>query len=307
MKRAHVVLLVVLALPLLGGCDGREPVTPITPTDTPPELPTLTPAMAPAATTGRIAFVSNRNGVETIYLANPDGSGVRTLVVGFQPAWAPSGRQLAFVRSNAIHTIDVDTGRVQRMTDGFGPAWSADGNRLAYALNRRIYVRDFNSADEARVIVDARDWNAQGVEYGAVAPSWSPDGRSIAFIRENYDDGHVLFVADVDGTSKPRMLAENALAEFTAWSPDGSMIAFGSGRDIQTMPATGRVPTTVTRGYWASWTPTGGLVFAATVLPGSPCCIGMRIFALGSGIQILPEAVSPARADYSDKQPAWSR
>jgi Tol biopolymer transport system component len=294
----------LLAGVLLVGCGGPDTATPTNPTELPPVLPPVVPGGTPP-TTGRIAFVSDRDGVDTIYLANPDGSGARRVVVGVDPDWAPGGRHLAFVRNGAIHTVDVETARVQYVTPGGAPAWSPDGNRIAYALNRRIYVLDFNSADEARVIVDARDWNAQGVEYGALAPSWSPDGRSIAFIRENYDEGHVMFVADVDGTNKPRMLAENA-ADFTAWSPDGSMIAFASARNIQTVPANGGVPTDVAVGYTADWTPSGGLIFDASAF-GQPCCRGLRIYVWGSGGPIIPEAVSAARADYSDRQPAWSR
>src|SRR6266550_5530300 len=60
-------------------------------------------------------------------------------------------------------------------------------------------------------------------------PAWSPDTRSIAFIRE-FDDRSQLYVLDsVGGT--PRQLAAS-LDKFLAWpdwSPDGASILFTGG------------------------------------------------------------------------------
>src|SRR5713101_8299112 len=57
-------------------------------------------------------------------------------------------------------------------------------------------------------------------------PAWSPDTRSIAFIRE-FDDHSQLYVLDTVGGT-PRQLAPQ-LDKFLAWpdwSPDGASILF---------------------------------------------------------------------------------
>jgi TolB protein len=297
---------VFLLLTFSVACDSPTSPTGATQdlTETPP-IPQEV-RLGPPATTGRIAFVSDRDGETAIYLANPDGSGVKRLTPGEQPDWAPGGRQLAFRRSDGgLYTIDVDTARTMRVTAGSSPAWSPDGNRIAYQTKAGIHTIGVNGSDE-RLIVDGTAWHATGFD-GAISPSWSPDGLALAFILTSYDWGHELAVVDLDDTTKVRRLATSVSVESTSWSPDGSMIAFtGLSTSIHAVPVTGGYPALMARGYTAKWTPTGGLIFDA-IPTGGPCCRNMRIFTSGLDEAIIPAAVSPVRADYSDQQPAWSR
>jgi len=61
-----------------------------------------------------------------------------------------------------------------------------------------------------------------------VDPVWSPDGKSIAFIGYDWDQGYsTLFVMNADGTNQRRLPVDDT-APFGAptWSPDGMQIAF---------------------------------------------------------------------------------
>jgi Tol biopolymer transport system component len=81
-----------------------------------------------------------------------------------------------------------------------------------------------------------------------VYPSWSPDGRKIAFTRNdalvtNSGTNEDIYVMDADGTGQKRLTDTN-VDSYPAWSPDGSKIAFVSGRtggshDIFIMDADG--------------------------------------------------------------------
>lgn len=63
------------------------------------------------------------------------------------------------------------------------------------------------------------------------SPSWSPDGRTIAFQRD-----WQIWVMDADGTNQRQLTKGPHKSGFPTWSPDGRLIAFHSnrrsGRDV---------------------------------------------------------------------------
>ena len=64
-------------------------------------------------------------------------------------------------------------------------------------------------------------------------PAWSPDGRSIAYVRE-FADHEQLYILDAIGGT-PRQLAAQlgGSAHFPDWSPDGKSILFTAGRAVE--------------------------------------------------------------------------
>ena len=314
-------VVVAFATAFCAACDEDRRLVPTNPSGTAgapidvPAPPPPSPVPPARGSTGRIAFVSDRDGADAIYLANPDGSGVIRLTVGHEPAWAPGGRQLTFQRNGSIYTINLDGSRESRVTGGGHPEWSPDGLKLVYTMDGSIRTINTDGSGGRRVF-DATSWNTAYAEYRAGWPSWSPDGRTIAFVRTaGWDDAWALFIVDADGTTQPRLLVEGT-AENTSWSPDGSRIAYAAGGPhqftaVRTVLANGGAPMFVGEGFWPDWTPTGQLIFEAFALDGRPsmgCCgKGSRIFTSSSDRPLIPEANAPARADYSDRQPVWSR
>ena len=62
------------------------------------------------------------------------------------------------------------------------------------------------------------------------SPTWSPDGRHIAFVsNRDGNGGYAIYVMGSDG-SNPRRLTDHP-AESPSWSPDGRHIAFASKHD----------------------------------------------------------------------------
>ncbi|HCK16724.1 TPA: hypothetical protein DHW51_21535, partial [Candidatus Poribacteria bacterium] len=61
-------------------------------------------------------------------------------------------------------------------------------------------------------------------------PSWSPDGRRIAFVSDR-DLNYEIYVMDSNGNNLRRLTNHLGEDESPSWSPDGQRIAFVSNRN----------------------------------------------------------------------------
>ena len=156
----------------------------------------------------------------------------QTLTQGFTSlALAPDGKKVAFAAHGEIFAASAkDGGDAQRITNTpeleANLAWAPDSRRLAYISSRdgptHIYLYDFATRAETQLTSGTQN---------DVAPTWSPDGRTIAFMRGAKE----LRVVDV-ATKADRMLAAGVLDRppflpdrAIAWSPDGRWIGYLSG------------------------------------------------------------------------------
>jgi TolB protein len=71
---------------------------------------------------------------------------------------------------------------------------------------------------------------SQGKDASSTFPTWSPDGRSIAFTL-TVDGNADVAVMDSQGSTVRRLTTAAAADLYPAWSPDGRRIAFVSARD----------------------------------------------------------------------------
>lgn len=139
---------------------------------------------------------------------------------------------------------------------------------------------------------------------------WSPDGRRLAFSVQDGVDSWVL-IANADGSGS-RIFAPEARYSMWSpdWSPDGASLAVGNGAIL-----TGSVGDSDLRrrdyGFEPDWTPDGQrLVYNRGAAPGckiSSCA--HRIFIvdmLGNARRLVPDAVAPVNAQYSDYAAVWS-
>jgi TolB protein len=66
----------------------------------------------------------------------------------------------------------------------------------------------------------------------AYQPSWSPDGRRIAFTSRRHGGGWQVYVVGADGWGERRLTSTgDASDKYPTWSPDGKTIVFESTRD----------------------------------------------------------------------------
>jgi ABC-type branched-subunit amino acid transport system substrate-binding protein len=236
-----------------GGAD--VPVTMgVAPTTKPPET-TATQGM-PGAITGQIAFGTNRDGNDEIYVMNGDGSGLINLsnnpASDNAPVWSPDGTQLVFESNRdgnlELYVMNADgSGQINltnNPTEDLQPAWSHDGKHIAFSSDRdgnhEIYMVNADGSNPTR-LTDNSAFDE--------LPDWSPDGTQVAFTTDR--DGNIeVYVMQVDG-SNPTNLSNNPGEDaFPRWSPDGTHIAWGhnpgDGGEIYVMNADGSKPTRLT-------------------------------------------------------------
>lgn len=177
-------------------------------------------------------------------------------------AWAPDGRQIAFMRDGQIWLVAAAGGTPKQLTGSQGmwdatPAWRPDGKAVAYART----VVGSPAPDGAQAVqasggaylmaVDPATGKEQqlGKESEAVGHvAWDPTGRALY-----YSTARRLMKLDVRTGRATQLWKAKAddweqLAGGLAVSPDGKVLVFGGGQqlgravayDLWVLPLSGR-------------------------------------------------------------------
>jgi Tol biopolymer transport system component len=178
---------------------------------------------------------------------------------------------------------------------------------LAFVSSRdgayQVYGMSSDGSHQRRLTHEQGDpATPDGLLY-QIEPSWSPDGRSIAFASKRDGDVH-LFVMGADGSGTRRLTSTRRDDENPSWSPDGARIAFDRDRHLFTMSADGtqarRVDDDSAAETDPAWSPDGRWLAYVRQVPQSRVREIWLIHPDGTGGHAL------TRLEASSESPAWS-
>ena len=200
----------------------------------------------------QIAFCSTRGGNWDIYTMDIDGKNIVQVtndpMQHIHPSFSPDGGRLVYCCLGGksglweLWTVDLSTGQKQIIGFGLFPSWSPNKqvDRIAFQRARQrgsrwfsLWTLDLVDGEARRVTEVTASTNA-----AIVCPSWSPDGKQIAFAtiaEPNNSTGpkpmgqQDIWTINWDGSGRRRVTDGIGLNLGPSWSPD-SRIYFVSDR-----------------------------------------------------------------------------
>ncbi len=164
-------------------------------------------------------------------------------------AWSPNGERIAFTAwqdgGQVVYIINLNgEGDPVQLTaniaNAISPTWSPDGEMLAFSWSPAANVEVFAAPVSGLEMPVQSDRFLERLTANPSYeswPSWSPDGRYIAFTSDR-DDNSEIYVLDAACVTQPddcestmRRLTQHMARDIApTWTPDGQYLLFASNR-----------------------------------------------------------------------------
>jgi TolB protein len=154
----------------------------------------------------------------SVWVAQPDGGGLRRVAEGQSARWSPDGRRLALSdRGGDVVIVNADGSDPVRLTAARAldqpAAWSPDGKEILFtrwppgSSDADVYVSDANGKHVRRLTRSGSE------DIGA---AWSPNGSQILFTSTRTGLSQ-LFLMRPDGSRQRRLLGTGINALEPSW------------------------------------------------------------------------------------------
>ena len=232
--------------------------------------------------TSKIAFISNRNGNDELFMMDYDGQNQTRLTFNkrtdYMPAWSADGNKIAFtsyqITDAVLYLLDLYQQKITAISSkgtNFSPSFSPNGRRIAFCStmdgDAEIYVANSNGKRIKRLTFN----NAIDT-----APTWSPTSREIAFT-SNRGGTPQIYIMDAEGSNLRRVSFGGSYHDAPAWSPTGDRIVYVSRIDnlfdlyilnLRTKQIT-KLTESNARNESPSWSPDGRHIIFSSNLSGT--------------------------------------
>lgn len=193
---------------------------------------TPTPIIIPSTHIGMIAWAPN--GVQFayeaggyIYVVHIEVPPPVWLANGYRPTWSPDSTHIAFYNSPAheksgVYIISLIGGGSGHLTEGDEPAWSPDGKKIAFSSTGAKPAEHVGQPNRDIFVINVdgtRRTNLTNHPGRDATPTWSPDGRRIAFSSwRNSSFNWEIYVMNANGSNQTNITNDATVDDITpAW------------------------------------------------------------------------------------------
>lgn len=226
-------------------------------------------------TGAKVVYTMGKPGAPNQIAVQDLGTGERRLprldedLIKLYPQWSPDGRWIAYFAGPAPYSegfelwvVPAGGGEAQLLTDGMeaasgdGYGWSPDSRRVVFAagVDNEIWTVGVADGDRRR-LTETGEWASSWKGL----PSWSSDGRSVAY----FTGAGCLHTVEVTAGSAESREAACGVYYYYDWSPTGDSLVYGGERGLSIVGTGGGTRTSLTgvEGEAPVWSPDGEHIF----------------------------------------------